>query len=329
MRIVPRNDLESNIIAYYSKEDPLRRVLIRVQNKMAKGMLTKISNILNIAGYRGSDDPSVLMKPADPETVRELERIANGLPQKQRRRLLSKLYGQIGSGKLTVRRAIRDVIEFDSYSHSLELYDGGRRALRGVAEEAMLRGEYMVQKSVGIGWEVDSPGIKRVDAFLHSRWTESDATDFLRPMGKVVEDQVSQGLLLGEHPSKISDRIQNVEDISAVRANRMARTTVTAVSNEAHMESYKKHGVKRYEFRAMFNERTCDVCGALDGRTFNLDDKESGVNFPPIHPNCRCTTAAALSEEVKDRLRKNAIRNGHSLPMRDSMTFEEWKEMQG
>ena len=326
MKIRPRNDLESNIISYYSKEEPLRKVLSRSQEKLAKGMLTKISNILNMAGYDGSSNPSILLKQADPQTIRELERIANGLPDNQRRKVLSKLYGQIGTGGLTVRRAIRDVMEFDTYNASIDLYDKGKRALRGVTEDAMLRGEFMVQKSVGIGWQVESPGLKRVDAFIDRRWTQNDATQFLKPMSSIVQDQVSESMLLGEHPNKLSKRIQNVEEISAVRANRMARTTVTAVSNEAHMDSYKKNGVKRYEFRAMFNERTCDKCGALDGRTFNLDDKRPGVNFPPIHPNCRCTTAAALSKDVKDRLKENAIKNGHKLPLRDQMTFEEWRE---
>lgn len=324
MRIRPRNDLESNILAYYSKEDPLRKVLERSQNRLAKGMLTKVSNILTAAGYDGTD-PSVLLRQADPSAIREIERIAQGLPDAQRRRVLGKLYGQVGTGSLTVRRAIRDVIEFDQYRASLDLYNRGRRALRPVAEEGMLRGEFMVQKSVGIGWEVETPGIKRVERFLDRQWTQSDATAFLRPMGQVVSDQVAQGLLLGEHPDEIARRIRKVEDISTVRANRMARTTVTAVSNEAHAESFQRHGVKRYEFRAMFNERTCDVCGALDGKVFNLEDKNPGVNFPPIHPNCRCTTAAALSKEVKERMRQNAEANGHASPIRERETFEEWK----
>ena len=43
---------------------------------------------------------------------------------------------------------------------------------------------------------------------------------------------------------------------------------------------------------ASFGERTCDVCGGLDGQLFKLSDKQPGVNFPPLHPNCRCTTIA-------------------------------------
>ena len=328
MKLIPRNDLENNVVAYYLKEEALAKALKRIQNRAAKGMLSKIGNILSAAGYKGADDPTVMLRPADPRTIRELERIADELPDIPRRNMLSKLYGQIGTGNLTVKRAIRDVLEFDTYSHSIELYDRSKDHLRRVTEEAMLRGEYAVQKGVGIGWQVDAPGLKEVDRFLDKRWTQNKATEFLKPMSQIVQDQVSQGLLLGEHPSKIAERIKNVEPISDVRAKRMARTTVTAVSNEAHAEQFEKHGIKRYEFRAMFNERTCIECGRLDGKVFNMADKQPGVNFPPIHPNCRCTTAAALSKEAKERLRETAIKNGHKLPLRDQMTFEEWKKQQ-
>ncbi len=43
---------------------------------------------------------------------------------------------------------------------------------------------------------------------------------------------------------------------------------------------------------ASIGERTCETCGALDGKRFKLSDKQDGVNFPPLHPNCRCTTIA-------------------------------------
>lgn len=44
--------------------------------------------------------------------------------------------------------------------------------------------------------------------------------------------------------------------------------------------------------RRLRGERTCETCGALDGKRFKLSDKRDGVNFPPLHPNCRCTTIA-------------------------------------
>ncbi len=71
------------------------------------------------------------------------------------------------------------------------------------------------------------------------------------------------------------------------------RTTQSAISNERHRQEYIKHGTKKYRFLANLDDRTCPVCGALDGKTFNVDDMQPGVNCPPMHDGCRCTTIAA------------------------------------
>lgn len=72
---------------------------------------------------------------------------------------------------------------------------------------------------------------------------------------------------------------------------------------------------------AAVNERTCDTCGALDGRRFKVDDAEPGVNYPPIHPNCRCTTVEYDPEEALDWLN-----SGEPMPKRT--TYQEWYSRQ-
>ena len=84
---------------------------------------------------------------------------------------------------------------------------------------------------------------------------------------------------------------------------------------------YKEAGVAEYEYMAAVNERTCDTCGALDGRRFKVDDAEPGVNYPPIHPNCRCTTVEYDPEEALDWLN-----SGEPMPKRTP--YQEWYSRQ-
>ena len=35
------------------------------------------------------------------------------------------------------------------------------------------------------------------------------------------------------------------------------------------------------------DDRICDECDDLDGQVFAFVDAQEGVNFPPMHPNCR------------------------------------------
>jgi len=326
---VPKNDAEWNVLTYRTYEEPLGKAFKRYSDMTSKGMMSKIANVLSAAGYDSTNGVAVMNRPADPSTVRQLEEIIQRAPDVERRRMMSKLYGDIGNGSLTVRKAIRDITEFGRYEHTVDLYKAGKDVLRNVAREGIMRGEFMVQKQVGLSWSMDVPGTKAVDTFLKGKWSQSSVTEYLRPMSKIVQDEVAKGLLMGDSPQKIANRWRNVEQINEVRATRNARTTVTAVANQAHADSYKRHGVKRYEFVATFDERTCIDCGKLDGKTYPIDSKAVGVNYPPIHPNCRCTTVAALSKELKEELYKNYMDNKGAEEMDPRMTYEEWAENNG
>lgn len=43
-----------------------------------------------------------------------------------------------------------------------------------------------------------------------------------------------------------------------------------------------------YVYHAMMDDSTCEVCRDLNGRVFRKDEAVTGVNLPPMHPNCRC-----------------------------------------
>lgn len=68
----------------------------------------------------------------------------------------------------------------------------------------------------------------------------------------------------------------------------LLRTESDTAQAEASFDVYEEAGVDAYKFNAMLDDKTCDKCKALDGRVFLLSEKEPGVNFPRIHPRCRC-----------------------------------------
>lgn len=76
---------------------------------------------------------------------------------------------------------------------------------------------------------------------------------------------------------------------------RLMRTELARVQTEAQKQSFQRNGFDMYEF--ICNEHaskhgTCDVCRGLNGKHFKVKDMMPGENAPPIHPRCRCSTAA-------------------------------------
>lgn len=329
--LIPRNDAERNVLVYRGYEERIGQAIYRYTRGASRDMFSAVRAILEAAGYDGANRATIMVRQADPVAIRKLEEIANRLPEDQRRRVLSKLYGEIGNGNLTVRRAIRDVTEFSRYDLADKVYEAGRNGLFEVAKSGMMRSEFLVMKAIGFGWSIDAPGTKRVEAFVKQHWTLKDADGWAHPMTNVVHDEIAQGLLLGESPGKIANRIDNVSNVGMVRAKRLARTTVTDVSNQAHMATYKREGIKQYRYSCTFDERTCPACGALDGKIFNVSDQQPGTNAPYMHPNCRCTTYAVVPDSLRERTAQRFRDKHPDLAGRvdPNETFEEFMERTG
>lgn len=127
----------------------------------------------------------------------------------------------------------------------------------------------------------------------------------------ILLESEKEGLGIDEISQKIA---QEYQDISNVRAQNIARSETLRASNFARLEAYKQvEGIKEYEWLTALDERTCPWCNAMDGKTIKIGEsffdqgeeltvknendkdvtisfKEYGVKFPPLHPQCRCTT---------------------------------------
>lgn len=68
------------------------------------------------------------------------------------------------------------------------------------------------------------------------------------------------------------------------------RTELARVQTEAQKQSFERNGFTEYEFIA--NSNCCKHCQDLDGKHFKVKDMMPGDNAPPIHAQCRCSTAA-------------------------------------
>jgi len=65
----------------------------------------------------------------------------------------------------------------------------------------------------------------------------------------------------------------------------IARTEVVRLSNNGALKVYEKRDVEKVRWVSALSERTCDICGPMNGMVYEIKDA-SGVL--PIHPQCRC-----------------------------------------
>ena len=137
-----------------------------------------------------------------------------------------------------------------------------------------------------------------------------------------LRETVTQGIIQGKGVAGVSKELSGKLGQSYKAAERVVRTEANHLHNEADKAAYRAAGVREYEFMATLDSRTCDECGALDGKHFKLSEAQPGVNFPPLHPNDRCTTVEYDPEDAADW-----AKSGEPMPAR--MTYEEWRRRVG
>lgn len=103
-----------------------------------------------------------------------------------------------------------------------------------------------------------------------------------------IEECVGKGLA----KDKVVKDIQTRFGVSYNQADRIVRTELSAVQNQAAKQGYKNAGFTHYRILAAIDERTSEICQEMDGEVFSFDDAKIGVNMPPLHPNCRSTIIA-------------------------------------
>ena len=131
-------------------------------------------------------------------------------------------------------------------------------------------------------------------------------------MKSELDKQLQQGLIAGKHPQVLARDIRKAFNVSRSNAERLMRTELARVQTDAQMRSFEENGFEWYMFLSL-GSRACEVCRALNGKKFKVKDMLISENAPPMHPNCRCSTAAYYGnrdgvEEVYDDGEDNAYR---------------------
>lgn len=89
----------------------------------------------------------------------------------------------------------------------------------------------------------------------------------------------------GRTLSSVADILdRDLKKMSQVQIERFARTKHTEVLNTARVEFFQDSGVVAgYQYSAILDDVTTDICGALNGKKFTAGDEP----IPPLHFNCR------------------------------------------
>ncbi|MGH0775284.1 minor capsid protein [Bacillus mobilis] len=146
-----------------------------------------------------------------------------------------------------------------------------------------------------------------------------------RKLITALKETLTLGLVKGTSTQEMTRQLRDKLNTSYSNANRLVRTEASYVMNEGHAKGYEAVGVEKYQFLSTLDTRTSEVCGKLDGKVFDLADRQVGVNFAPLHPHCRSTTIPYFPQnENATRIARN--KEGKNIHVSATMTYTQWKE---
>lgn len=140
----------------------------------------------------------------------------------------------------------------------------------------------------------------RVNEVINSIWCQDGKAWSSRIWDNkaLLQDRLNKGftdcIVRGVSKDELVKQLQADMGVGFNQADRIARTELTHIQNQACADSYQKAGIKKYEFLAEIDSRTSDICTKLNGRIFDFSEKQVGINFPPCHVNCRSTIIAVI-----------------------------------
>ncbi|MBQ7701539.1 MAG: minor capsid protein [Candidatus Methanomethylophilaceae archaeon] len=195
-----------------------------------------------------------------------------------------------------------------------------------VYTESELRTAYNVQRTANVGIDftmVDKYALKQAMDTDYSQVSKYVAEEY----GDELAARIQAGILSGESVDKMAKGIEEITDGELWKCKRIARTELSKAANKGSLDQMEKYGIKRFEFVCTLDiEKTCDVCGNMDGRTYDVADAQPGVNMPPMHPNCRCHIVSYMTNEAKRKLQRTYRdpNTGKPQSVPRDMTYREW-----
>lgn len=165
-----------------------------------------------------------------------------------------------------------------------------KTALRMNSADLSMLGD--VKENLGVGHP------DQVERAARENWQYGDFSariwDDKEKLIREAREIIENGFARNKGAYDMAGDLMTRMNVSHSNALRLVRTEFNHLSNQAALAEYQAKGIKKYKFVSAIDSRTCDVCADLNGQVFNVADAKVGLNFPPMHPNCRSVTTPVI-----------------------------------
>ena len=172
---------------------------------------------------------------------------------------------------------------------------------------------------------------RAIEQIVNAKWSNKNFSERIwghySNMANDLQGILNVGIALGYSVDKMSRQVRDRMDVNFSNAKRLIRTESNYILSEATQQLYKDVGLEKYQFLATLDFRTSEICQSLDGKVFEVNKRQIGLNCNPMHPNCRSTTIPYLEEyQDEDDTRLARDMDGKNYKVPANMNYKAWYE---
>ena len=205
---------------------------------------------------------------------------------------------------------------------------------KGIINDSYYKAVYDTQMGTGFNFAFSKIDKNTVTALLNEKWSGLNYSRRIWGNTDILATSLSQiiggAVVSGQSLSKTTKQVRERFNVGKYYAERLVRTETNHFHNEADALAYEQMGVTHYVFVSVLDNRTSEICQDMDGKKFAYKDRETGVNYPPMHVNCRSKTRGYVNEKAEknlERIARNPVTGKNEyIP---NMTYKEWAKKNG
>ena len=311
------------------------RKLNRAYRGATASMSVQINAMVRTFGKRYGLSPEeaakILAEPASKETLEILRETVKSMPDGiEKKRAMATLNAPAARFRISNTQAMRTQAQAVCSKIANEEYKLFTDSLTKSINSAYMRTQYDLQVGLGLSWKTTGISDRVLKQLLNEDWSGANYRTRIMgrysDLGNELSTLMLEGMLGGRSQEQMVEEMQHQFAMDARDARRLLVTETTYVVNAAELERYKEWGTKEYIYMAVLDLKTSDICATLDGMVIAVKHAKAGKNFPPMHPNCRSTTAPIVNRRILKELKRKATNpvTGEIMTLEPGMTYRDW-----
>lgn len=238
------------------------------------------------------------------DNVIQYRRLMESLPDADKRLLIeqmdefAKKYPEYAH-LLPVRESIYKLNRLEGLQYSvrmqqLEIGSAENEQITEHLNRQAMRGANAAAETMGFGKNFYSNNPDITKLFVNIPWSNGEnfsqkIWNNTTKLANYLNSDIAQGIARGDSYDRLVRKVrERFSSVSRSDAYRLIYTEGTYVMAESTMQPFTED-FEKYRLSTVGDGKVCDICRGVSEETFDIADRQPGVNFPPLHPWCRCT----------------------------------------